>query len=430
VPAVSWRRRSFRFWLTCGLALAILPLALSTVLGYLLFDRGVIASFADVADRQRNELGPAYRLRTALMETAAPVDEFVDSGDATQPPAYRALRERIEVEFAGLHGALQNDPEPRDVVERARADWTTADAIARELLSVRHASGDARSAESMERFDSLIESAVDKLGAVTGPIETDVAADHEAALRFHERSEWVAGIAIAVSGLAMLSAVVLISRILTGSVDRLVAGAERFAAGDRDHRIDVQVPPELHSVAEEFNRMIVRIHESETALGELARRDGLTKLLNRRAFDDAVAEAFERLHRFGEAAALLLLDLDHFKRVNDTHGHAVGDEMLILVAKTVTAGVRAIDRAFRIGGEEFAVLLSGSDVLTAKTTAERIRHAIAAIRVQGRDGPVSPTVSIGLATTATVRNAETLVADADTALYQAKAEGRDRVVTA
>jgi diguanylate cyclase (GGDEF)-like protein len=423
-----WRTKSLRFWLSFGLCLAVLPLALSAVFSYVLLHRGVIASFADVAARHRYQVAPAYRLRSLLLETVDPVDEFIDAGDPTQIAAYRLLRERVEAAFADLHDHLQHDPEPRLLVERARDDWAAADRTATETFSARRPGGDPRGIELMQRFDASITSAVDKLGAVSTDLDVDLAADHDKALLFYERSEWITGLAAAVSLLAMIVAVFAIGRIVSASVDRLVEGAERFASGDRDHRIDVQVPPELHSVAEEFNRMIVRIHESEAALADLARRDGLTKLPNRRAFDEALLEMFARMERLAVPGALLMIDIDHFKRINDTHGHGAGDDVLRVVARTMSADVRLIDRVFRIGGEEFAVLLSGGEAEAAQAMAERLRHALAAQSVPVKGGQIIMTVSIGVAVAEFGSLPGTLIEAADAALYRAKREGRDRIV--
>ncbi len=407
--------------------LAILPLAASAVTGHVLLNRGVIGSFADIAARQRYQLLPTHRLRALVLDASVPVDEFVDDGDPTRPAAYRALRERIEAAFAALHDHLQHDPEPRAIVERAREDWSSADRAATEILSVRRAAGNPRDLESMQRFDGLIEAATDKLAAVSTDLERDLTADHDEALLFYERSEWIMGIAAAVSLLTVLAAVIIIGRILSNSVDRLVSGATRFASGDREHRIDVPVPPELHSVAEEFNRMIVRIHESEAALAELARRDGLTKLFNRRAFDDALLEMSSRLDRVGGRMALLMIDIDHFKTINDTHGHGVGDDVLRAVSRTLTADVRLVDRVFRVGGEEFGVLLYGAEADAAAATAERLRQSVEAAPVSTPKGVVAVTISVGIAAAAAGEDRATLVATADAALYRAKQAGRNRV---
>jgi len=280
----------------------------------------------------------------------------------------------------------------------------------------------------MDRFHGLAGSAVDKLGAAYDNLATDLRTDHDKAIRDIERADWLAAAAAGVSALAVLAGVLLIGRVISGSVERLVSGAELFAAGDRDHRIDVQVPPELHRVAEEFNRMIERIHASEGVLADLARSDSLTLLLNRRAFDEELDGMFARQQRFGERFALLVLDLDHFKQINDQHGHAAGDEVLRATARALTGQLRPFDRLFRIGGEEFAAILPGTDGAAAGQAAERLRQVVAAQPVSAGDSTIAVTVSIGVASVWTGADADTLLKAADAALYRAKAAGRNQVV--
>ncbi|HEY4321512.1 MAG TPA: diguanylate cyclase [Gemmatimonadales bacterium] len=423
-----WKGASLRTWIGFGMAIAILPLGASALAGYLVLDHGVIASFQDVAQRQREQIDPTQRLRLLLIGATTPLDDFMDEGDAAEPPAYRVKRGQIEATFAEVHEHLESTPELRTLVERARDDWTAADKLAGEALSVRRAPGDPRGAVLMDEFHGDINAAVDKLGAVYDGLATDLHHDHDDAMRDVERTEWLAVLAAIVSVIAVLVGVTIIGRVMSASVERLVSGAELFASGDRDHRIDISLPPELHRVAAEFNKMIGRIHESEGALTELARRDPLTHLLNRRAFDDELAERFARQQRFNEAFALLVLDLDHFKRVNDQHGHAAGDEVLRTATRALSAELRSFDPLFRIGGEEFAVILTGSDASSAQLAAERLRRAVAHHPVTVDGTAITVTVSIGMAIATAAAAPDTLIRAADAALYRAKADGRNQVV--
>lgn len=162
--------------------------------------------------------------------------------------------------------------------------------------------------------------------------------------------------------------------------------------------------------------------QRERALRALATTDALTGLLTRRAGETALAA----LERSGEQYSVLLGDIDHFKRVNDTHGHQVGDAVLRRVAATVRGAVRSQDVAIRWGGEEVLVLLPGADHDAAAALAERLRVGIAA----GSIGDVAPvTISIGVATGAPGDRGDDVVAHADAALYAAKRDGRDRVAS-
>jgi diguanylate cyclase (GGDEF)-like protein len=423
-----WSGKSLRSWIAIAMAIAVLPLAVSAIGGYLLISHGVVASFQDVAARQRDQVDPTQRLRLLLWDAVTPVDDFTDEGDPRQPQAYRALRQQIEAGFSSLHNQVQSEAELRILVERARDDWTAADHLAGEVISVRREPGSQRGAELMDGFHGLIASTVDKLGVVYSGIESDVRADHDEAMLSFKRSEWMVGVAAIVSLFAIFIGAITIGRITAGSVDRLVDGAERFASGDRDHRIEIQVPPEFHRVAVEFNRMIGRIHESEDALAKLARRDGLTQMLNRRAFDEELVEMYARHGRFGEKFALLILDLDHFKRINDTYGHSAGDDVLRAASKVMASELRSIDHVYRIGGEEFAAILPGADIAAARMTAERLREAIACRAVVINSKEIFATVSIGVATIAACPEPGIMLETADAALYRAKTEGRNRVV--
>jgi diguanylate cyclase (GGDEF)-like protein len=423
---VKWSERSLRSWVAIGMALALLPIAVSAVVDHLLLERGVIATFQDVAARYRDQIGPTQSLQLALWEAAVPVDEYLDAHEARDVAAYRAERTHIEAGFATLHRQLDSDAGLRGLLERAQADWSVADGIASELISTERAPGDAHGVELADKFDGLIASSVDKLHAVHEDLDADLQADHADALVSYERVQWVAGIAASASLLLMIVGTAGIGRIIVTNVERLVDGARKFAAGNRSHRIEVQVPPELR----EFNSMIGRIHESEAALAEEAREDSMTGLANRRAFGEALKSAFARMRRLDEPVLLFMLDIDHFKLVNDTHGHAAGDEVLCSVAKTMASSIREVDRAFRIGGEEFAVILTDTDIPGALLVAERLRAPIAADPITTESGEVSVTTSIGIARAHNAMDRAELLKAADAALYEAKADGRNRVVVA
>ncbi len=164
------------------------------------------------------------------------------------------------------------------------------------------------------------------------------------------------------------------------------------------------------------------------ALERLATTDTLTGLLNRAAFLEAVDRELDRAIRYARPLALLVLDIDRFKAINDTHGHAVGDRALAHLGQVLRAVLRRSDVAGRLGGDEFAVLLPESDVGGARHFGERIRNAVAASQAREQDRAASYTISIGAtARGATDRETATLVAHADKALYAAKRGGRDRV---
>ena len=166
-------------------------------------------------------------------------------------------------------------------------------------------------------------------------------------------------------------------------------------------------------------------------LYEAAVRDKLTGLYNRGYFDERLAAEFAFLHRHQTALAVLLLDLDNFKQVNDTHGHPVGDLVLQAAAAKIRGSLRAEDLAARYGGEEFVVLARGTDTGGASVLGQRLRSRIALTEVRGVHGPVKITTSVGIAVMRKdidFASVADFVKAADEALYEAKHKGRNQVV--
>lgn len=166
-------------------------------------------------------------------------------------------------------------------------------------------------------------------------------------------------------------------------------------------------------------------------LEQEAMTDALTDIANRRAFDVEAAQMLAWAQRSGTPVAVGIADIDHFKNINDDHGHLVGDAVLREVARRMIDAARATDFIARIGGEEFGLLFPETQVETAVVIAQRIREAIAASPIETDDGvAVRATISIGLATMAPGTSLEEALAAADCALYAAKNGGRNRVETA
>jgi diguanylate cyclase (GGDEF)-like protein len=164
---------------------------------------------------------------------------------------------------------------------------------------------------------------------------------------------------------------------------------------------------------------------------EAANRDALTGAFNRGYFDDRIAIDFSSANRHGGPLALLMLDIDHFKAVNDTHGHFVGDQVLKEFAELVEGSIRDMDIFARYGGEEFAVICRHTGPTKAGILGERIRRAVADFKFVAESRTLSVTTSIGIAALPDpdITSARELVVAADEALYQAKQRGRNRVVT-
>lgn len=211
-----------------------------------------------------------------------------------------------------------------------------------------------------------------------------------------------------------------------------------FLTAESSERVDIEamnagaldylVKGEISSRSLERSlRYALKLGETLEALRRLATRDQLTGLLNRREFDRLLAEEEERSRRFGHPLGLVMVDIDHFKRVNDTHGHPVGDAVLREVARRLAAEARSVDRVARFGGEEFGMIIMESDGAAAFDIARRVCAAVQREPILAKDTlPLNVTISAGAASLPRdARTAEELVAAADKALYAAKAMGRN-----
>lgn len=195
---------------------------------------------------------------------------------------------------------------------------------------------------------------------------------------------------------------------------------------ERDH-VPIYVEGRLRSVLWVYRDITSRKQQEET-LRQLATTDALTGIANRRSFMEKLADEFARFQRFSNPVAVLMLDIDHFKRVNDTWGHAVGDKVLHDFAAICQQVVRKVDVVGRLGGEEFAVLLPGCGMAGALALAERMREAVRSHVIQVGDASLQVRTSIGVSSFArSQQDASVALALADQALYEAKLAGRDQV---
>lgn len=189
---------------------------------------------------------------------------------------------------------------------------------------------------------------------------------------------------------------------------------------------------DLNAKLEASQKEIFELRENLAKATVESEHDFLTHTYNRKAFDARLKDAMDASQQDGSQLTLLMLDVDHFKKFNDTYGHLIGDEVLKIVARALTDSVKGMDTVARYGGEEFAVILPKTPIGGGMIVAEAIRRAIASRELKRRDtgenyGQV--TVSIGVAGfRQTSDAAETLISRADEALYRAKKSGRNKVV--
>ncbi len=296
--------------------------------------------------------------------------------------------------------------------------------IARALFAVQ---GDG----SLEYVDPLGNEVVGTLDPVPQPdwaVVAEIATD-EAFVQIAElRNQTILVLSALLLSIGLVAYVLVL--LIVRPLNRLTAGASRVAGGDLEVDLPVVTRGELGYLTEVFNAMVGRLRSGREELEKLSVTDGLTGLYNRNHLMVSVAMEIARADRHEEPFTVVMIDLDHFKKYNDTHGHLAGDEILAKIAVVFAACIREVDYAARYGGEEFLVMLPQTGLSGAREVAERIRTRFAEEAAQGAEG-VPLTLSIGLAEYPQHGDTtESLIAAADAALYQAKRRGRNRVVGA
>ena len=232
-----------------------------------------------------------------------------------------------------------------------------------------------------------------------------------------------------IGGLLVVTTIVAywLAALIARPLGRLTSAAAKVSAGDLSVGLPAGGGGEVGYLTKVFNTMVESLRKNREELERLSTTDTLTGLGNRRHLMSLLTQEIERAKRAAQPFSILMLDVDHFKKYNDTHGHQAGDNVLVRVSAALRDSIRPYDCAARYGGEEFLIILSGASLDHAQECAERIRKKVREEQLEG--GPV--TVSIGVAAyPAHGETADAVIGQADAALYGAKRAGRDRVVCA
>jgi diguanylate cyclase (GGDEF)-like protein len=250
-----------------------------------------------------------------------------------------------------------------------------------------------------------------------------VADAYAQATRLRNLAFLVIGVLLVVIAIVAYWLTALIARPLR----RLTKAAAQVSAGDLPVELPAGGRGEVGYLTQVFNTMVESLRKHHDELERLSTTDTLTGLSNRRHLMNFLAQEIERAKRADRPFSILMLDVDHFKKYNDTHGHQAGDEVLARIGTVLRNSIRPYDCAARYGGEEFLVMLSGSSLDPARESAERIRKQVQAEQFDAE----SVTISIGVAEYPSHGDtAKAVIGQADVALYEAKRAGRDRVVCA
>jgi diguanylate cyclase (GGDEF)-like protein len=346
---------------------------------------------------------------------------YMEEGEHEDLAEFRSAAVQVD---RALGGSAFDERAERGNLLKVEREWRAA---ARQLRDSRTGVGTSRddAADPEDVFETHVNAAISGVGGLVTVSQREIRSDLAATRRINRAQSLVALVAL----LSSLAVAALLTRRLAAAalrpIHRLTQAARAFGSGHLAHRVAVTSSRELHEMADTFNRMAVALQEQHDQLEQQAFTDSLTGIPNRALFEDRARHALDRTLRTSERVAVLMIDLDDFKLVNDGLGHASGDELIAAAAQRISEATRPSDTVARLGGDEFAVLLESVRGLDdALTAAERIRVLFAApFDLNGAEVVVSP--SIGIAMAQDSIDAEELLRRADLAMYRVKARGKD-----
>ena len=347
--------------------------------------------------------------------------EYMEEGEREARSDFRSAAGRVN---RGLKSPVYNGPAERRGLRQTQREWSAA--LRQLRANPPGGSAPADGAEDPEDvFEEHVNGAITSVERLVANSEREIREDVAAGRRAQRRLALVALVAL----LASLGIAAFLTRRLSGAmlrpIARLTRAARAFGSGHLGHRVTVTSAAELQEMADTFNGMAGALQEQHEQLELQAFTDQLTGIPNRSLYEDRTRHALERTAGSTEQIAVLMIDLDDFKLVNDGLGHPSGDELIAQAARRMGDAVRPSDTVARLGGDEFAVLLESirgmDDALSA---AERLRAVFdTPFRLEGADVVVS--ASVGIALSLDSLDADELLRRADLAMYRVKEHGKN-----
>ncbi len=412
---------------------ALVPMALLALV--LLALIAVAAVALDESMNLNKNLAGRYHeieeIRQIEVEASALARPFIADMESPLPVHHSQVNQildELETRIAELQGMKVVNSEEREVLDFVNAQFVEIRKHSNEYfnasLSDRGARMTALHEITDEHFAKLNQKLrdyhddeirqVDDLVRETGTVQT----------RFRQAVIGAASVTFLLFGVALWSN----NRFLVRPILSISKSTAGIADGHFEQHVAVMSNDELGGLSKDINRMALSLQTLYKRMDQLAHTDALTGLMNRRAFEQVAEREVNAAIRYSRNLGLIMIDVDHFKTINDRYGHAIGDEILKFVARTSTMCLRSSDAAFRLGGEEFVLLLQEADGDQILRIAERCRAALADSPWADADHTIPVTASFGVAYAP--RDGATLDAllkAADAALYEAKKNGRNRV---
>lgn len=409
-----------RFLVAMGIV--FVPLVV-VALGSGIFLEHAASALNQVVEQPVYKLQATSRLQNQIRKTYALARDFADTQRFAQRTQFESEAALVETLFAEILSKPFLGSQEHSLLTGARRDWNESMVLANTIFST------SASKAALYQLDQRVNQIMFTLDQAHDVHYSEIGAQRAMINASEHRHRTIIVIAVGLGLLMAVIGAILLARSVLRPLREFEKGMAHFSNDDLSYRLPLQNQDEIGRLAREFNAMAEKLMQHQHKLEELSVRDGLTGLYNRRELEKRLHEEVQRARRYRRPLSVIMLDIDHFKNVNDRHGHQAGDEVLITVADLIQLNVRPVDMVCRYGGEELAVILPETDEQGTHMVAERIRGTVEdSITATPQGDMVHVTVSIGFATFP--RHGDTaagLIHAADQALYAAKQEGRNLV---
>lgn len=423
-------RRSIRARFVTIIAVGLLPL-IAILIASLLSINAATVALRQPADEIRTEFIPITEQYRAVLRAQ---QELHSSNlyEYRDPDKFQQFASDIDATFLRLQAIEVDMADEAELIDRAERQWRELKAMGEDLFEMAPGAADEELAAMLVIFDEGSAEFFDTIQLLQDSVLDEISAQPT---RLEVTSNRIVAGMLVVLVIALslgVGAFIWVLRSIFGPLTALRDAADRLGAGHLSQRVSIPYHDEIGRLGDSFNSTADRLETNLIELEELVVRDELTGLFNRREFFRRLNdEEIQRAHRYGGPLSLLILDLDNLKVINDEHGHLAGYQALNDVARSVDGQVRQGDFVARYGGDEFVVMAPEADADEAVTIAERIRCSVAGSPIwldSGEYVNMSVSIGIGIATfPEDAGTADDLMLAADTALYRAKAAGRDQV---